>query len=101
MCSGLNSSFNDTDTDSWKQSRWLGFLNLPERGCVCVCECGKRKKITRQVRRRVDERAENFYEKRDDDCGGRTAESGTSVSGVLLRSKRQWPPTTVAVRIRV
>lgn len=45
------------------------------------------------MRRRVNERAENFYEKRDDDRGGRTAaESGTSVSGVLLRSKLQWPP---------
>lgn len=67
--------------------------------------CAKQKKIKHRVRRRVNERAENFYEKRDDYSGGRTAESGTSVSGVLLRSKRQWrplaPPMTMVVRTYV
>jgi len=49
MRRGVNSSFNDTDTDSWKNSlsRWLGFLNL-SWACVRVCAvyvCKAEKKL--------------------------------------------------------
>lgn len=56
------------------------------------------------MRRRVNERAENFYEKRDDDDRGRLQNDRIryiGVSGVLLRSERQWPslaPPTMVVR---
>lgn len=48
MRRGVNSSFNDTDTDSWKNSlsRWLGFLNLRKRVCECaVYVCKTEKKL--------------------------------------------------------